>query len=93
MEQTFCFSNSAHMWCKHFCIIFFNFSGIQTKFICDYWNKSDDFLDSIDRPNRLSHLRVFPYDCFKIYAIVVIIWMELNSISRLSCPGHLGSSG
>ena len=77
------------MWCKHFCIIFFDFSGIQTKFIPDYWTKSDDSWDSLDCPNRLSHLRAFPYDYFKIYTIVAIVWMELNSISCPSIWVHL----
>ena len=36
MEWTFSFSKSAHTWCGHFCIIFFDFSGVQAKFIPSY---------------------------------------------------------
>ena len=48
---------------------------------------------AFDRPDRLSRLRAFPYDRFKIYMIVRI---ELNYPSdrgRLSRPGRLRSSG
>ena len=77
------------MWCKHFCIIFFDFSGIQTKFIPDYWTKSDDSWDSLDCPNRLSHLRAFPYDYFKIlhYCCNCLDGTKFYQLSQ-----HLGSS-
>ena len=35
------------------------------------------------RPDRLSRLRAFPYDRFKIYAIVRIVRIELNSIQGI----------
>ena len=35
---------------------------------------------AFDRPDRLSPLRAFPYDRFKIYMIVLIVRIELNSI-------------
>ena len=38
--------NSAHTQCEHFCIIFFNFSCIQPKFILDYWSNGE-FWDSL----------------------------------------------
>ena len=52
---------------------------------------------AFDRPDSLSHLRAFP-DHFKIYTILPILWIELNSIQaidrgRLSHPGHFQSSG
>ena len=38
---------------------------------------------AFDRSDRLSPLRTFPYDRFKIYAIVSIVRMELNSIQAI----------
>ena len=35
---------------------------------------------AFDCPDRLSRLRAFPYDRFKIYMIVPIVRIELNSI-------------
>ena len=35
---------------------------------------------AFDRPDRLSRLRAFPYDRFKIYMIVPIVRIEINSI-------------
>ena len=35
---------------------------------------------AFDHPDRVSRLRAFPYDRFKIYMIVLIVWIELNSI-------------
>ena len=62
----------------------FGFSAIRAEFILDYWNKSDDFWDSLnDRPDHRSCLRGFPYDRFKIYMIVRIVWIELNSIQAI----------
>ena len=49
---------------------------------------------AFDRPDRLSRLRAFPYDRFKIYTIVPIVRIELNSIQAIgSYPGHMRSSG
>ena len=54
---------------------------------------------AFDRPDRLSHLRAFPYDLFKIYTIVTIVRIELNSIEAIEgvsivrdacdCPGSV----
>ena len=49
------------------------------------------------RPDSLSHLRAFP-DHFKIYTMLPIVRIELNSIhvidrGHLGNPGHLRSSG
>ena len=65
-------SNSTHMQCEQFCFIFstsetFTITGIKVMISGIAFN----------HPNRLSHLRVLPYDHFKIYTIV---WIELNSI-------------
>ena len=73
-------SNNPHTRCEHLCIIFsasapsgpnlFSITGIKvmTSGI------------AFDRPDRLSRLRAFPYDRFKIYTIVRI---ELNSIQAI----------
>ena len=50
-----------------------------------------------DRPDGLSYLRAFP-DHFKIYTILPIVRIELNSMQvidrgHLSHPSHLRSSG
>ena len=52
---------------------------------------------AFDRPDSLSHLRAFP-DHFKIYMILPIARIELNSIQaidrgHISHPGHLRLSG
>ena len=38
---------------------------------------------AFDHPNCVSRLRVFPYDRFKIYMIVLIVQIELNSIQAI----------
>ena len=38
---------------------------------------------AFDRPDRPSRLRPFPYDRFKIYTIVPIVRIELNSIQAI----------
>ena len=38
---------------------------------------------AIDRFDRLSRLRAFPYDRFKIYSIVLIVSIELNSLQAI----------
>ena len=38
---------------------------------------------AFDRPDRLSRLRMFPYDRFKIYTIVPIVRIDLNSIHSI----------
>ena len=52
---------------------------------------------AFDRPDSLSRLRAFP-DHFKIYTILPMVQIELNSIQaidrgRLSHPAHLRLSG
>ena len=52
---------------------------------------------AFDRPDRLSRLRAFPYDRFKIYMNVWIVRIRtqlyLSDRGRLSRPGPLRSSG
>ena len=38
---------------------------------------------AFDHPDRVSHLRAFPYDHFRIYMIVLIVRIELNSIRAI----------
>ena len=38
---------------------------------------------AFDRPDRLSRLRAFPYNRFKIYMIAAIVWIELNCIQAI----------
>ena len=38
---------------------------------------------AFDGPDRLSRLRAFPYDRFKIYTIIPIVRIELNSIQAI----------
>ena len=38
---------------------------------------------AFDRPDRLSRLRAFSYDRFKIYTIIPIVRIELNSIQAI----------
>ena len=46
--------------------------------------------ETIDHPDRLSRLRSFPYDRFKIYTVVPIVQIELNFGMR---PRSSQSSG
>ena len=67
---------------------FFDLSGVQADFFPDNWNKIADFWESalaLDRSDRLLSglLRAFSYDRFKIYLIVPIVWIELNSIQAI----------
>ena len=83
MSRTFSNFKAPHTRCEHLCIIFsasapsgpnlFSITGIKvmTSGI------------AFDRPDRLSRLRAFPYDRFKIYMIVPIIRIELNSIQAI----------
>ena len=73
-------SNNPHTRCEHLCIIFsasvpsrlnlFSITGIKV-------------MTSGIAFDRLSRLRAFPYDRFKIYMIVPIIRIELNSIQAI----------
>ena len=73
-------SNNPHTRCEHLCIIFsasvpsrlnlFSITGIKV-------------MTSGRAFDRLSRLRAFPYDRFKIYMIVPIIRIELNSIQAI----------
>ena len=38
---------------------------------------------AFDHPDRVGRLRAFPYDRFKIYMIVLIVRIELNSIRAI----------
>ena len=38
---------------------------------------------AFDRPHHLSHLRGFLYDRFRIYTIVLIVWIKLSSIQAV----------
>ena len=38
---------------------------------------------AFDRPDRLSRLRAFLYNRFKIYMIAAIVWIELNCIQAI----------
>ena len=76
-------SNNPHTRCEHLCIIFsasapsgpylFSITGIKvmTSGI------------AFDRSDRLSPLKAFPYNRFKIYMIVPIVRIELNSIQAI----------
>ena len=73
-------SNNPHTHCEHLCIIFsasapsglnlFSITGIKV-------------MTSGIAFDHLSRLRAFPYDRFKIYMIVPIIRIELNSIQAI----------
>ena len=72
------------MRCEHLCIIFlasapsgpnlFSITGIKVM--------TSGMV--FDHPDRLSRLRAFPYDRFKIYMIVPTVWIELNSIQAIA---------
>ena len=46
---------------------------------------------AFDRPDSLSHLRAFP-DHFKIYTILPIVHIKLNSMQAID-RGHISHSG
>lgn len=81
MQRLFLVSNSAHMQCEYFCIIFstsavsrpnlFSSTGIT---VMISWIASD-------RPVCLSRLRAFPYVCFKFY---ITVHIEPNSIQAIN---------
>ena len=54
---------------------------------------------AFDRPDRLSHLRVFPYDRFKVVSVVRLVCDRLGSVSIISSRSsehflrRLGRSG
>ena len=56
-------------------LLFFYFSSVQTKFILNYWNKSDDFWD-----------RLWPYQLSQL-SESVSIWPLQNFHSCPDCPG------
>jgi len=72
-------SNKPHTRCEHLCIVFsasapsgpnlFSITGIKVM----------TFGIAFDRLGRVSRLRAFPYDRFKIYTIVPIVRIDLNS--------------
>ena len=73
-------SNNPHMRCEHLCIIFLDSAPSEPNLFSITGITSGI---AFDRPNRLSRLRAFPYDRFKIYMIVPIVRIELNSIQAI----------
>ena len=73
-------SNNPAMHCKHLCIIFSASAPSEPNWFSITGIKVTTSGIAFDRPDRLGRLRVFPYDRFKIYMIVLIIRIELNSI-------------
>ena len=68
------------MRCEHFCTIFFDFSCVRPNLFLITGIRVIICGMAFYHPNRLSCLRVFPYDRFKIYTIIPI---ELNSIQLI----------
>ena len=68
------------MRCEHLCIIFLDSAPSELNLFSITGITSGI---AFDRPNRLSRLRAFPYDRFKIYMIVPIVRIELNSIQAI----------
>ena len=76
-------SNNPHTRCEHLCIIFSASapSGLNLFSITGIKVMTSGI--AFDRHDRLSPLRAFPYDRFKIYMIVPIVRIELNSIQAI----------
>ena len=68
------------MHCEHLCIVFSASAPSEPNLFSITGIKVTTSGIAFDRPDRLSRLRVFPYDRFKIYMIVLIVRIELNSI-------------
>ena len=71
------------MRCEHLCTIFLASAPSAPNLLSLTGIKVMTFGIAFDRPDRLSCLRAFPYDCFKIYMIVPIVRIELNSIQAI----------
>ena len=70
--------------CANILYYFFRLSAIQTEF---YFSITGIKLMisgiAFDGPDSLSRLRAFPYDRFKIYTIIPIVRIDLNSIQAI----------
>ena len=69
--------------CEHLCIIFSASAPSRSNLFSISKIKVMTSGIAFDRPDRLSRLRAFPYDRFKIYMIVPIVRIELNSIQAI----------
>ena len=76
-------SNNPHTRCEHLCIIFSASAPSGPNIFSTTGIKVMTSGIAFHRPDRLSRLRAFPYDRFKIYMIVPIVWIELNSIQAI----------
>ena len=76
-------SNNPHTRCEHLCIIFSASAPSGANLFSITGKKVMTSGIAFDRPDRLSRLRAFPYDRFKIYMIVPIVRIELNSIQAI----------
>ena len=76
-------SNNPHTRCEHLCIIFSASAPSRPNLFSITGIKVMTSGIAFDHPNRLSRLRAFPYDRFKIYTIVLIVRIELNSIQAI----------
>ena len=76
-------SNNSHTRCEHLCIIFSASAPSGPNLFSITRIKVMTSGIAFDRPDRLSRLRAFPYDRFKIYMIVPIVRIELNSIQAI----------
>ena len=75
-------SNNPHTRYEHLCIIFSAASSRPNLFSITGIKVMTSGI-AFDRPDRLGRLRAFPYDRFKIYMIVPIVRIELNSIQAI----------
>ena len=76
-------SNNPHKSWEHLCIIFSASAPSWSNLFSITGIKVMTSGIAFDRPDRLSRLRAFPYDRFKIYMIVPIVRIELNSIQAI----------
>ena len=79
----FLISNNPHTLCEHLCITFSASAPSGPNLFSITAIKVMTSGIAFDRPDRLSRLRAFPYDRFKIYTIVPIVRVELNSIQAI----------
>ena len=75
----FLFFRYGPYWCEHFCIFLLASAASRPNFSPIIELKVMISGIAFDRFDRLSRLRAFPYDRFKIYTIVPIVRIELNS--------------
>ena len=92
-------SNNPHTRCEHFCIIFLASAPSEPNLFSITGIKVMTSGIAFDRPDRLSHLRVFPYDRFKVVSVVRVVCDRLGSVSIISSRSsehflrRLGRSG